>query len=420
MNSDQRTIVAYEHQRLTVAKELCIEEYRALAAFHDRSSEQYFDLCADGIKLRQFVGILVVGNFAIEILPKTDQQNSQAGDTRWRRALLEMLCLSGIIHPELHATAAQAVDEHGLFYALVSQFFMQLEVLLREGLVKKYRSDQGNIPVYKGRVLFARHVALNLTKVDRWYSDHSIYDCNHAVNGIIRLALDILGASCPAILRQQLQYLRMEFQDIHPFEPDQNYMDKLHYDRRTSRYRSVMDLAWLMIRNLSPNLITGKNPVFALLFDMNQLFETTVYNVLAREISHSSDTVRIKKKQTSGFWKNCYLVPDIILEDDTQKIIVDTKWKIVADGKVGEADLRQVFAYGLYFGATKVVLLYPKALGASVINEPFAPIPHHPDISLSCSLVFADLVLEDGTINKEFASVFIHSLFDMKVDDSCV
>jgi 5-methylcytosine-specific restriction enzyme subunit McrC len=192
-------------------------------------------------------------------------------------------------------------------------------------------------------------------------------------------------------------------------------MDKLHYDRRTSRYRSVMDLAWLMIRNLSPNLVTGKKPVFALLFDMNLLFETTVYNVLAREISHSSDTVRIKKKQTSGFWKNCYLVPDIILEDDTQKIIVDTKWKIVADGKVGEADLRQVFAYGLYFGATKVVLLYPKALGASVINEPFAPIPHHPDISLSCSLVFADLVLEDGTINKEFASVFIHSLFDMKV-----
>lgn len=408
MNSDQRTIIAYEHQRLTVAKELRDDEYRALAAFHDQSDEHYYDLCSDGIKLQQYVGILVVGNLVIEILPKTDQQNPQAGDTRWRKALLEMLCISGIIHPELHATAAQTVDEHGLFYALVSQFFLQLEVLLREGLVKKYRSDQGNIPVYKGRILFARHVALNLTKVDRWYSDHMIYDCNHAVNGIIRLALDILGASCPSILRRRLHYLRMEFQDIRPFEPDQKFMDKLHYDRRTERYRSIIDLAWLMIRNLSPNLATGKKLVFALLFNMNVLFETTVYNLLAREISRSDGAVRINKKQTAAFWKNCYLVPDIILEDDAQRIIIDTKWKIVGDGRVGEDDLRQVFTYGVYFGASHVILLYPQSGFNDAISEPFAFMPHYPDVLLSCSLAFADLVLEDGKINQKFASTLIN------------
>jgi 5-methylcytosine-specific restriction enzyme subunit McrC len=191
-------------------------------------------------------------------------------------------------------------------------------------------------------------------------------------------------------------------------------MDKLHYDRRTERYRATIDLAWLMIRNLSPNLATGKNPVFALLFDMNQLFETTVYNLLAREISRSEGAVKIKKKQTAVFWKNCYLIPDIILEDDSQKIVIDTKWKIIGHGRVSEDDLRQVFTYGLYFGASQVTLLYPQS-GCDVTDSAqFAVLPNHPDISLSCSLAYADLVLEDGKINQQFASNFLNFQFDSK------
>ncbi|HUX22096.1 MAG TPA: hypothetical protein VMW69_12715 [Spirochaetia bacterium] len=415
MATETRTIIAYEHQRLNLGDELHLEELRRLARFHDRTDDRYYDLCADGIKLKHYVGILSVGSLTIEVLPKTDRAPTHRGAIRWRRALLEMLALAGILRPELLDEASQRADSRGLLYVVIAQFIGQTEELLRHGLVENYRSQKENIPALKGRLLFARHLAANLTRADRWYTDHNVYDRNHPLNGVIRMALDIVDPHCPASLRRRLRAVRREFLEINPFRPDQIFMDLLRYDRRTMRYRETIALAWLILQNLGPDLSAGQRPLLAIMFDMNRLFETTVRELLRGESRKNAQGIKVLPAPRTTFWKGVDLLPDIVIEKDDRRVVVDTKWKTPGEGGVSEHDLRQIFTYGLYFGAARVILLYPRKDNEHAIEAAFEPFQGCPDLQLSCSLAYADLVTADGMLNDQFASGFISFAFGSDV-----
>ena len=45
---------------------------------------------------------------------------------------------------------------------------------------------------------------------------------------------------------------------------------------------------------------------------------------------------------------------------NSEQVVMDTKWKIPGDGKPGDADLQQMHAYNVQFGARRSYLLYPK------------------------------------------------------------
>jgi 5-methylcytosine-specific restriction enzyme subunit McrC len=58
------------------------------------------------------------------------------------------------------------------------------------------------------------------------------------------------------------------------------------------------------------------------------------------------------------------LEPDILVEAAGKRLVMDTKWKLLAPGKrgrggVAEADLYQLYAYTRRYGCTRSVLLYP-------------------------------------------------------------
>ena len=409
MTSEPRIIVASEHQRLGLDDGLSRDDLARLARFHDRTDSRYFELCADGIRLTQYVGLLAVGQTVIEVLPKADAGGG--GPVRWRRALLEMAVISGKLEPNLSEDASQHVESNGFLYAVIVRFIAAAERLLREGLVKRYRSEEGNIPALKGRLLFSRHVTENLTRADRWYTQHDIYDRNHQLNGMIRLALDAVILMCPGSLRGRLRAVRQGFEEIPSFLPNSAFMESLHLDRRTERYRTIVDLAWLLIRNFGPDLTAGSSQVLAFMFDMNHLFESTVLALLRRESERNPCGITVRPKPSIPFWKDCYLVPDIMLEKDGQRLIVDTKWKTA--GAVSEQDLRQVFAYGLYFGADRVVLLYPHTGTESEVDAPFAQPRAHPDMTLTCRLAYADLVGEDGRLKDTFAQGFFREVYSL-------
>jgi 5-methylcytosine-specific restriction enzyme subunit McrC len=66
---------------------------------------------------------------------------------------------------------------------------------------------------------------------------------------------------------------------------------------------------------------------------------------------------------SAGFMQKS-IRPDIVARigtsPDYEHVILDTKWKIPGAGKPGDADLQQMHAYNVQFGAQRSFLLYPK------------------------------------------------------------
>ena len=53
-----------------------------------------------------------------------------------------------------------------------------------------------------------------------------------------------------------------------------------------------------------------------------------------------------------------------ITPENEETFVIDTKWKILdqVNPKPSDDDLKQMYAYNLYWGATKSMLLYPNSI----------------------------------------------------------
>lgn len=110
----------------------------------------------------------------------------------------------------------------------------------------------------------------------------------------------------------------------------------------------------------------GNDIAFALLFDMNLLFESYVFDYLKKNgnfenIKSQDKTHHLAYENGSGRFG---LKPDIVI--DSGKIVVDTKWKILSEEKtqngVSQADMYQMYAYGTkYQDCEELYLVYPKS-----------------------------------------------------------
>jgi 5-methylcytosine-specific restriction enzyme subunit McrC len=95
--------------------------------------------------------------------------------------------------------------------------------------------------------------------------------------------------------------------------------------------------------------------MLALLFDMNNLWEEYI---LAR-LKQSDREITVYGQQSNHFWNGISIRPDIVLDNGSEKFIIDTKWKNISYSKPSTHDLRQMYVYNDYWVSTKAMLLYP-------------------------------------------------------------
>jgi 5-methylcytosine-specific restriction enzyme subunit McrC len=108
----------------------------------------------------------------------------------------------------------------------------------------------------------------------------------------------------------------------------------------------------------------GRENGFALLFEVQDLFEKYIGVIVKKEFDSNTKLQDTSKKlmiKKSSGNKVIQLKPDIVIEE--QKIIVDTKWKILNNQNrngIQISDLYQMYAYlNRYSDIKKVILMYP-------------------------------------------------------------
>lgn len=358
MNSN---ITRYEYEKLIFGKDQQ-DLNEALNSFYGESGVPYFDLIRNGVRFKQFVGVIQVGKYTIEVLPKIDKENQS--DEVWKNILITMLRQSGLIYSDAPSQADLNLKSNSILDLYFEIFIKECEFLLKRGLVKKYRKIESNQNALRGSIVFSRHISKNLVHKERFWTRNTVYDRQYLLNQILYKALSLIGSlSIANVLKSRLGALLLDWPEMDDVKVNDLIFSKIQYDRKTLPYKKAIEIARLILLNYHPDIVSGKNNVLALMFDMNILWEKWVGQRMQRFIEKGD---KIHLQNSKDFWrpddKRFYsktLRPDIILYRGEKLIIMDTKWKIPKDDKPADDDLKQMFAYNQRFNSQKSILIYP-------------------------------------------------------------
>lgn len=366
----REVLVVHEHQRLVVggstrlrrADDAEIERWHweALAAYTERSGTTAFRIGHDTITVGHHVGYLQVGTLRMEVLPKL----KRARDGNWRALLVHMLREVLGLRLVVHQASPLRSRPGSLLSALVDRYLDLVEGLLREGLVRAYREVEGNESCLRGRLVVDRHVRENAAHKERLYVAYPVFDADVLLNRILHQALaKVRVATADDGQRDRTEALLAAFPEVGTQPVVRADFDRIQLDRRTLRYAEALELARLLLLSERPDLRWGGAPVLSLLFDMNLLFEAYVLRQLRRVPG-----IKVRAQARKVFWRGAsggtkLLKPDLLVTIDgvPEPLVLDTKWKMPDRGLPSDDDLRQLFAYLRTFGASRGLLLYPRA-----------------------------------------------------------
>ncbi len=405
-----KTIQVYEYGSLKVGTFYGAQEniefkdvyFQALARFVTENINcPFYTLLHKRIRFCNFVGAIKVGDLTIEVLPKCDRHEDDK--EKWQSVLLEMLAISLNVEAKTTTHSDINIRQYTVLETYLNLFLSETENLLHQGLVKKYRSRESNQNALKGKLLVHKQITKNYIHAERFYVSHQVYDCNNIYNSIIFQTLQcILTINCSSGIAKKVQALMLNFPECNTISINEKVFERLHYDRKTERYKTTVNLAKIILLNYHPDVRGGHNNILAIMFDMNLLWENYVYYTLKK----SGKEISVKPQVRRKFWhqakaKTIHLIPDIVLQYNQETVILDTKWKYRKD--TSAEDVRQMYAYGMYFDADQNFLVYPDKIDDGKVRVEkgnfYVPGTKKQEDNLSCGFMFVDLLV-DGRLNK--------------------
>ena len=343
--------------------------------YNDSNDNIYFDAIRNGVKFKQYVGVIQIGNITIEILPKADRQKSPLAEKKtWHDALLKMLAKCKKIRVDSVSEASLKKRNHSLLDLYFELFLQEVNSLVEQGLIKKYRKNNGNLNALKGRLDFGKNIQNNLIHKERFFTTHQVYDYNHLINQILYKALLVLKTiTNNTSLSDNIIRTLGNLPEVHEKAINKSHFDSLVANRKSTKYDEAIKISKMILLNYSPDIKGGNENMLALLFDMNKLWEEYIYRVLAK---HQNGNLKVRFQNSDKFWENKRIKPDIVLtktnlEGDQETYVIDTKWKLIDPKKPGDDDLKQMFAYNMYWDAKKSMLLYPSSNPQSTVFGDF-------------------------------------------------
>ena len=353
----KRNIISvFEHQRLYVGqqgfKQAHLDALLKLNEFHQGN---YFEPISKGIKFNQYVGVIQVDGLTIEINPKADKDDD---DNKWKGVLLKMLQACGKLKAESSGAAHVKRKHLNLLEVYFEMYLLELEVLVRKGLIKQYRKQTKNTKALKGKLEFAGHIRKNIIHKERFYTTHQVYDSNHFLHQVLQKALAIVTQFTNGSRLQDLaNRVQLNFPEVDNKTITAKQLNEIHLDRKSFSYSNALELARLIILNYSPDISSGKEKMLSLLFDMNDLWETYILKQLQKACEGTE--ISVSGQESKSFWGSNSLRPDIVLRQEEKIFIIDTKWKRPLKSSASVNDLRQMYTYCRFWDAEKAMLLYP-------------------------------------------------------------
>ena len=312
------------------------------------------------IQAKSYVGVLQTkSGLTIEILPKIADKNDAE---RSKTVFIKMLRMLKNFPFKSSNLASLKTQNLPLLEIFISMFLCELEALVKKGIKSDYVALEENLNFLKGKLNIKEQIKKNSIHKERFYVGYSEFLSDIKINRIIKTTLKFLYKKSNSSKNQQkIRELLFIFDEVSECEDYKNFFAKLVINRQVKHYEQTLLWCKIFLLNNSFTPHKGDDLSFALLFDMNALFESYVGNFIKK--SFPGTILQHSEKHLIEDPKSFRLRPDIFLEG---KFIADTKWKIIKlKDDILQADLYQLYAYGKKYECDKLHLIYPKIGGAT-------------------------------------------------------
>ena len=310
------------------------------------------------IQARNYVGVLQTkSGLTIEILPKIANKNDAE---RSKAVFIKMLRTLKNFPFKSSNLASLKTQNLPLLEIFISMFLCELEALVKKGIKSDYVALEENLNFLKGKLNINEQIKRNSIHKERFYVGYSEFLSDIKINRIIKTTLKFLYKKSNSSKNQQkIRELLFIFDEVLECEDYKNFFAKLVINRQVKHYEQTLLWCKIFLLNNSFTPHKGDDLAFALLFDMNALFESYVGNFIKK--SFPGTILQHSEKHLVEDPKSFKLRPDIFLKG---KFIADTKWKIVSSrDDISQADLYQLYAYGKKYECGRLYLVYPKISG---------------------------------------------------------
>ncbi len=367
------------------------EEIQYLRSLSDSvmPGKSIFEIGSSKIRATSMVGVVSFGGVHIEVLPKL-LKNKDVDTGASANSILQnlMFMLSYTNALEIADTGVGSLSQNcdSFIEAYISIFAARLSKhLIRFGTPKAYVERNENLMAIRGKIAFGKQSTVNCFDQSHIFCDYSEFTEDNNLSKAFKFVVYSLAnltrnASSLSTLNRCLGLL----DGVQSGYVNAEELDRLAIGKRDLNFISLINLTKIFLKRLRPEFSgQRKNKVFTLLFDMNELFEEFIYQVLKRNERFLEIEVTAQKKKrlvsaerdflNSGKWEDRSLFDtytDISVKPKSGPgFIIDTKYKIVNSRKshygIGNQDAYQVLAYRQIHKnevfEPSVVLLYPKS-----------------------------------------------------------
>ncbi|MFO1395465.1 MAG: hypothetical protein U1F48_00230 [Burkholderiales bacterium] len=328
------------------------------------------------VRPQSYVGVVALDGLVLEILPKIE---GTCDEPEVRHNLLMMIGVSFGLDIRESEVTRLGTQPRTLLDFLVTLYCRRLLLLARQGLVKSYNEVEDDLSVMRGKLVATQQFTRNAVHPERlacrfWeFSEDNLL--NRTLKGALLKVRPLIHDFEAQRLATELLFLLDDVDD----SVDVRAAERLVLDRTNERYKPIFELAKLILRQLSPDVTSGSIVSFALLFDMNELFEQYIGIMIARTMRGTELHARLQARgyhlarDTADRSRKFPLIPDIVVTQRDKAVgVIDTKWKrlTLAKARLGvqPGDMYQMVAYARGLACKRIVLLYPHNVGVG--NEP--------------------------------------------------
>ena len=352
------------------------------------------------VQIKNYVGLIELkSGYQIEILPKIDMADN---DEDIKKIFIKMLRSMKDFEGKSFNMANLNVSKMNLYEIFINFYLQETDKLVKKGLKSDYISNEDNLNVLKGKLLFKEQIKYNTAHKEKFYVKYDEYQLNRPENKLIKSTLlELLNITNSMLNKTLCRQLLSHFENV---DVSNNYdadFSKIKSDRNTKDYDMLMQWSKVILKKKSFTTFSGPSKSKALLFPMEKLFESYVAKYMIQVYEGTGIDV---SKQDQGYYlfdepsKEFSLRPDIVItKEDGTKVILDTKWKELSNepGKnygIQQSDMYQMYAYSKKYGKNEynpeVFLLYP--LNNEMRNH--SPIDYNDDDGVKVHIRFIDLV----------------------------